>query len=199
MNERKAKAVMEAKDKVSALMKEFTISTERAQEILDSYFEKYPGVSQFINDTTEFVKKNGYSLSLLGRKRRVPAAASSDSGVAERAIRQAVNATIQSIASDGLAESAYRFQEYLDTYPEIPIVILGPVHDALYIEVREDFVVEARKLLLKFLTQFPSSINSPIPMKADAEGGEDWAHFDEHFGETLAVAADEIEDEEEEE
>lgn len=198
IGEDKAKAVMESRDKISALMKEFTISPERAQEILDAYFEKYPGVKQYIEDTIEFVKQNGYSLSLLGRKRRVSAVDSSDAGIAERAIRQAVNSTIQSVASDGLMESAYMFQEYLDEHPELPILILGPVHDALYLEVREDFVPQARKMLLQFLTTFPAAINSPIPMKADAEGGYDWAHFDEHFGETLSVAVDEVEDEEEE-
>lgn len=197
--EAKAKAVFAAKDKGSALMTEFTISTEKAQEILNAYFVKYPGVKQYIDDTTEFVRNNGYSLSLLGRRRRVPAVSSSDSGVAERAIRQAVNSTIQSVASDGLMESACLLQEYLDKHPEIPIVILGPVHDALYLEVREDYFNTAKDLLVGFMRMFPPSINAPIPMVADSEGGYDWAHFDEEFGNNLAVAADEIEEDDEDE
>lgn len=195
----KAEAVFAARDKVSALMTEFTISTEKAQEILDAYFVKYPGVKQYIDDTTEFIRKNGYSISLLGRKRRVTAAASSDQGVAERAIRQAVNSTIQSVASDGLMESACAFQEYLDEHPEIPIVILGSIHDALYIEARDDYVAQARELLLQFMRRFPGDITAKIPMVADAEGGYDWAHFEADFGENLAVGADELYEDEDEE
>lgn len=195
----KANAVISAKDKVSALTREFEISPEKAQDILDAYFEKYPGVKQYIDDTTEFVRNNGYSLSLLGRKRRVPAVSSSDSGVAERAIRQAVNATIQSIASDGMMESASAFQEYLDEHPELPIRIISVIHDALYLEVKEEYAAHARELLLKFLTTFPRGINANIPMVAEAEGGYDWAHFDEEFGATLAVASDEHEEEDDEE
>lgn len=195
----KAEAVINARDKSSALMSAFEIERDEAQDILDAYFEKYAGVAQYIADTENFVSKNGYSLSLLGRKRRVPEVNSDDSGVAERGVRQAVNATIQSIASDGLMLSACGIQEdVLDHEEEPKLLMLGPIHDALYFEVREDYVREAHDLIIDYMSRFP--VESPIPMVADAEYGKDWAHFSEDFAELYQeLYGDNWEDGEEEE
>lgn len=157
------------------LAKTAKITVERAQEILDDYFKKYAGVDQFIKDTTAFVIANGYSLSPHGRKRRVPEVNSTDEFARARAIRQAVNAVIQSFASDELLNSAC---DLLDDIEEnnLPITILGPVHDALYQEVAEEYRYEARDALLFHMQKF--SIPSPIPMVADAEFGRTWADFE---------------------
>jgi DNA polymerase I-like protein with 3'-5' exonuclease and polymerase domains len=177
----KAAAVIGAADQAGALMAAFTITKAQAQDLLDQYFEKYSGVNNYIHSTTEFTKVHGYSLSLLGRKRRVPAVRASDKNAAEAATRQAVNATIQSIASDGLMLSAYKLLRHLQETGEDRMRLMGPIHDAIYCMVKEDFIIEARDLLLKFMTEFPEQIDSPIPMCSDAEWGHDWAHFSEDF------------------
>jgi DNA polymerase I-like protein with 3'-5' exonuclease and polymerase domains len=194
----KAMKVMSSRNKVNALMAQFEIDRRDAQIILDAYFDKYKGVAKFIADTINFTKQYGYSLSLLGRKRRVPATKSDDEGVAERGIRQAVNATIQSIASDGLMTSACNLQEQEFEDDRHPMLMLGSIHDALYFEVREDYLLHARDMVIKYMTQFPEEINSPIPMCSDAEWGEDWSVMSEEFGETLAFAVDEYDEDEEE-
>lgn len=175
----KAQAVVDAIDKSGALMSAFEIERNEAQDILDSYFEKYQGVKQYIADTEQFTRHHGYSLSLLGRKRRVPQIQSIDEGVAERGVRQAVNATIQSIASDGLMLSACGIQEECLDLDDSNILMMGPIHDALYFEVKEEFAKEAHDMVIKYMSQFP--IPSDIPMLADAEYGRDWAHFSEDF------------------
>jgi DNA polymerase I-like protein with 3'-5' exonuclease and polymerase domains len=193
----KAEAVLGARNRPSALMSAFEIDRDEAQKILDSYFEKYAGVAQYISDTERFTRANGYSLSLLGRKRRVPQVNSVDEGVAERGIRQAVNATIQSIASDGLMLSACALQDEVLDLDDSNIIMMGPIHDALYFEVKEEFAKDAHDLIIKYMSTFP--IPSPIPMLADAEWGRDWAHFSETFEDLYQELRDEEDDEEEEE
>lgn len=196
----KAMAVIIADDKPAALMQAFAITKEQAQALLTQYFTRYAGLDAFIKTTTQETKQTGYSRSLLGRRRRVPAAKASDSYAAERALRQAVNATVQSVASDGLMDSAYNLQRHLLATGETRMKLLGPIHDALYCLVREDFVLQGRDLLIQFMTQFPAGVDSPIPMKSDAEWGYDWAHFSEDFAaggfEELWQEEDEKEEEE---
>lgn len=196
----KSAAVLLSQDKQSALMSAFEISVERAQEILDKYFSDYSGVNTFIESTKEFTNINGYSLSLLGRKRRVPEVNAEDQGAKERAIRQAVNSTIQSFSSDCLMCSAFLLlKEIKKRGWEDLVLILGVIHDALYIEAPRSIAEEVKNVMLECMVKFPPSINSPIPMEADAEWGEDWAHFSENFDDLYSDLRENEEDEEEEE
>jgi hypothetical protein len=74
--------------------------------------------------------------------------------------------------------------------------MLGTIHDSIYFEVREDYLMQAKDMVLDYMTKFPAEIDSPIPMCSDPEWGEDWSKMSEEFGETLAVAADEYDEDE---
>lgn len=179
----------------AAQFKELKYTDEMSKEVLSDYFEKYYGVEKFVAETSAFVEAKGYSLSLLGRKRRVPAVRSDDKGIKGTAIRQAVNAVIQSYASDALLLSAYAFQMEIEER-NLPITILGSIHDALYIETPFEFKQEAADIMLKHLRLMPTPTD--IPMEAEAEWGQSWADFSEDFGIAI-VDEEDIEDEEEEE
>jgi len=167
----------------------------QSAEVLNDYFVKYAGVSTWIDSTKEFVLAHGYALSLLGRKRRVPAVRSDDDGIKATAIRQAVNATIQSAASDALLIAAYNFQAQIEE-DNLPITILGSIHDALYIETPEQYKTTAAEIMLKHLRSMP--IDTIIPMEAEAEWGKNWAEFSEDFGVGITEEEEEDQDEEEE-
>jgi DNA polymerase I-like protein with 3'-5' exonuclease and polymerase domains len=188
------------------------ITVERAQEILDTYFETYSGVADYLTKTKEFVEAKGYSQSLLGRRNRhmnVPALASRKGGdltqdenmVLEKELRVAINATIQSVSSDGMLLSACNLQDEIDKWG-YPIKIVNIIHDALYCLVREDFVQEGKDIIIKHLTTLPPNLFSPtggvivpgIAMEASAEWGYSWDDFSEDFG--VALPEDD-EDEEE--
>lgn len=176
-------------DKLAKVAK---ISEARAQEILDDYFQKYAGVKAWIDSTTRFVINKGYSLSPLGRKRRVPEVNSDDNNLRAKAIRQAVNSIIQSFASDGLMLSACNLLDHIEEN-DLPITILGPIHDALYIEVSGEYMVEAKDIMLGYMEELP--VPADIPMVADAEFGERWSEFEEF----TEVTSDNYEDDDEEE
>lgn len=187
-------------------LQEYTLA--QAEEVLKNYFKKYQGVSAHIKSTEAFAKKHGYALSVYGYKRRVPAAqAKSDhddrSPEQERALRQAVNFTIQNPASVSLLLSICNLQEEIDELVEKgelkadDYILMGTCHDANYCQVSENLILYARDLLLKYMTIAPIP-NCPVPIRAEAEWGKDWASFTEDFGAAL-VEEEEIEDDDEEE
>ena len=181
-------------------LKEFTI--EQAEEILCNYFKKYQGVDTHVKSTEAFVKKHGYAMSVYGYKRRVPAALSSakdeHSPEQERAVRQAVNFTIQNPASVSLLLSICNLQEEIDELG-IDALLIASIHDAAYLQVSEESLVQVKDLLIKHMT-VPPVANCPVPIRAEAEWGKDWASFSEDFSEdSLSALAEDSEDEDDEE
>ena len=170
---------------------------EMAQGILDDYFRKYSGVNQYIKDTTLFALQHGYTVSPYGYRRRVPAVNSDDEGVKAQAIRQAINSTIQNPASVGLLLSICNLQEEIDD-KGLPILLLGTCHDACYCQVTAVELITARDRLLYHMTQ-PPTPDCPIPIRAEAEFGKDWASFTTDFGTAMVDLSDEDEELEEDE
>jgi DNA polymerase I-like protein with 3'-5' exonuclease and polymerase domains len=177
----------------STLAAKANILVARAEEILDDYFRKYAGVDNFIKETTRFTEQTGYSLSLLGRKRRVPAVNSEDDYEKAKAIRQAVNSTIQSVASDGLLISACCLLDDIEEN-DLPIIMLGPIHDALYVQAADSYKQTAREKVAFYLEQFP--VPSEIPMLSDCEWGEAWCDFSSDWtADSLSAMIEEDDDE----
>lgn len=167
------------------------------QQILDRYFEKFSGVAQYMEDTTAFVLKHGYAVSPFGFRRRVPGVYSDDEGVKAQALRQAINQTIQNPASISLLLSMCNLQEEIDERG-LAILLMGSIHDSGYQQVYEDDLIEGRDLLLKHMTA-PPIPNCPVPVRAEAEWGRDWAGFSKDFGVNLtAELSEEDEDADEE-
>lgn len=175
--------------------KELCYTDEKSGAALEDYFHKYYGVKQFVTDTEQFTLKHGYSLSIFGRKRRVPAVNSVDQGAVAGALRQAVNATIQSAASDALLLSVYALQCEIEDR-NLPMTVLGTIHDAVYVECLESFKAEGAELILKHLKTMPLP-NTPVQMDAEAEWGASWDDFSEDFG--VVVPEEELEDVEDDE
>ena len=200
----------------SALAATAGISEQRAQEILDEYFEKYIGIKAYLQATREFIEAKGYSQSLLGRRNRhlmVPALAAKETRdqdeqmAMEKEIRVAINATIQSASSDGMLLSMCNLQDEIEERGlQDRIQVINIIHDAGYCLVRADCLQEMHDLILKHLTRFPSPLVSAftgevitpaIPMVADAEWGYTWDNFREDFGVSLGETEEEEEEEEE--
>ncbi|BCS54092.1 DNA polymerase [Geobacter sp. SVR] len=194
------------------------ISVEMAQGILDTYFETYAGVRDFLDKTQAFVDLNGYSQSLLGRRNRhlnvpylvkrretVGELTQDESMVYEKELRVAKNATIQSVSSDGLLIAACNLQDEIEEYDH-PIKIINVIHDAIYCLIKEEFLQEGKDIILRHLTTLPLDLIDPlsgkkviphIRMEASAEWGYDWSSFSEDFG--IATSADNYDDNEDEE
>jgi len=151
------------------------ISMRRAEKIIKNYQNVYPGIFEYMEFVNSYIKSNKYAYTIFGRRRNLPDVDSKDFSVVNRALRQGLNFTIQSTASDillcGLL-GAYRTlrERGLDAYP------VATVHDSIEVVCHEKDLEECLKILYNELVNYPFlqenfNINFDVPLKIDAEVG----------------------------
>lgn len=110
------------------------VSLEEAQQYLDMFFQTYPGVRKYIDDTIAFVAQNFYSYTFTGRRRRF-AIARYNSALANRVGRQAVNARIQTTSADLVNTNIIDLnRELKPTYGSMARIALT-VHDSILFQL----------------------------------------------------------------
>jgi len=164
------------------------IPMERAKEIIKNYQRVYPGVFKYMEFINEFIKDNGYAYTIFGRRRNLPDIRSSDRAVINRALRQGLNFTIQSSASDillcGLVGVSKRFKDMgLDSR------VVATVHDSLEIISSEKDLSQCLEIVYDELVNYPHlqslfGINFDVPLSVDIEVGRS-------FGDGKAVCFEE--------
>ena len=121
------------------------LSREEAAQFIAAYFEKYPGVKQYLESTKEQARKLGYVQTLLGRRRSIPEINSSNRQVREAAERMAINMPVQGTSADIIKVAMINLDQEIDKR-RLKSKMLLQVHDELIFEVPETEVVEMRKL-----------------------------------------------------
>lgn len=148
------------------------LSLGDAKEVISQYFAKFPKLRQWLNETQEFIKENGYCYSFFGRKRRLPNVFSSDKGIASHEVRSGVNSLIQSLASDANllgAIDTHKAVRHLDAH------IFALVHDSIVAIVRDADVEEYCKILRE-CTQKDRGCSIPgFPIGVDQDIGQDYS------------------------
>lgn len=138
----------------------------------ERFFELYQGLEPWHVATREFVRANGYVRALHGAVRHLPSIWSNDQGISSGAERQAINSPVQRFGSDLGLMSMARFSIQAD--PDL-FRIIGFVHDALVMEVRDGYEQEGINALLYAMESNPLELwfglNPPLPLLADAEIG----------------------------
>lgn len=146
------------------------VSDDEAQASREAFFELYPAFPEWHNKQRRFAQVNGYVRSLSGRKRRLPKAMGGrDTPERREAQRQAINSPVQSFANELNLMAALQMRtEFRRSWHHL----VGTVHDAVLIEVREDKVehVYNRGLEImsgpELLTDFEIDLNVPIEAEA---------------------------------
>jgi len=151
------------------------ISMKKAEKIIRNYQNVYPGVFEYMEFVNEYIKSNKYAYTIFGRRRNLPNVDSKDFSVVNRALRQGLNFTIQSTASDILLCGLLGFNKRientsLDAYP------VATVHDSIEVVCHKDCVKECLEILYDELVNYPFmretfNIHLDIPLKIDAEIG----------------------------
>ncbi|MCC5914920.1 MAG: DNA polymerase I, partial [Balneolaceae bacterium] len=113
------------------------ISNNEGKELIDQYFERFPGVKNYIDDTIAFAKENEYVATLLGRRRYIPDINSRNWNVRGFAERTAVNMPIQGTAADIIKLAMIRIHHYLADSNYRSRMLLQ-VHDELIFEIADD-------------------------------------------------------------
>ena len=154
------------------LARNLRIPRAEAQGFIDRYFERFPGIRDYMEATTDFAKTHGYVQTLFGRRIHTPeiAAKGPRAGFAKRA---AINAPIQGTAADIIRRAMVRMPAAI---ADLPAKMLLQVHDELVFEVDEsavDTVTEAARKVME--SAAAPAVRIDVPLVVDAGQGDNWA------------------------
>ena len=154
------------------LARNLRIPRAEAQEFIDRYFERFPGIRAYMDDTVAFAKEHGRVETLFGRRIHTPEinAKGPHAGFARRA---AINAPIQGTAADVIRRAMVRMPDAID---QLPAKMLLQVHDELLFEVQEDAVDELITVARDVMEGAASpAVHLDVPLVVDAGRGMNWA------------------------
>ncbi|MEA1988571.1 MAG: DNA polymerase I [Pseudomonadota bacterium] len=152
------------------LAKQLNVSRGLAQEYIDLYFSRYPGVLHYMQDTKEQAKSTGYVETLLGRRLYLPDINARNGQLRQYAERTAINAPMQGTAADIIKTAMIQIEKWLQIC-EFDIQMLMQVHDELVFEVAED-QLEAVKVEIKRLME--SALELKVPLIVEIGQGNNW-------------------------
>ena len=147
------------------------LTREEGAEFIDSYFTTYPKVREFLDETVEKAKENGYAETLLGRRRYIPELRSPHYPVRQAGERIALNMPVQGTSADIINEAMVGIQKRLDA-EDFRSKMLLQVHDELVFETPREEEQPLRAMLEEVM---PNAIEMSVPIKIDVKTGEDWA------------------------
>jgi DNA polymerase-1 len=147
------------------------ISRGEAQDIINSYFEKYAGIKRYIDDTIASTRDRGYATTVLGRRRYFPTIMSNNRGLRTAAERAAINMPIQGTAADMMKIAMVRVHDRMRSEGCRSILMLQ-VHDELVFECPAD-EVEQISMIAREEMQQALPING-VPIIVETGVGESW-------------------------
>ncbi|MCX6744614.1 MAG: DNA polymerase I [Candidatus Parcubacteria bacterium] len=146
------------------------ISRDEAAEFIKKYFEAFPSMKKYIEETKDFVKDSGYVETLFGRRRYLPDIHSGVPNIAAGAERMAVNMPIQGTAADLIKLAMIKIHAQLTNISPLAKMILQ-VHDELVFEVPEKDV----KKVTDFVQKEMENVHKfKCPIKVEVESGDNW-------------------------
>lgn len=151
------------------------IPLDRAKEIINNYKRVYPGVFRYMEHVNEFIRENGYAYTIFGRRRNLRDVNSKDKGVVNRALRQGLNFTIQSTASDILLCGLLGIHDSF-TNAKMKSRIVATVHDSIELICPPEELAEACSIVFNELVNYPYmrnkfGIDLAVPLGVDMEVG----------------------------
>jgi len=154
------------------LARNLRIPRKEAQGFIDRYFERFPGIKTYMDDTVAFAKEHGHVATLFGRKINTPEinAKGPHAGFAKRA---AINAPIQGTAADVIRRAMIRVP---DAIKDLPAKMLLQVHDELLFEVEKSAVDETIATVKDIMENAAMpAVKIDVPLIVDAGQGDNWA------------------------
>ncbi|WP_170396683.1 DNA polymerase I [Ruegeria arenilitoris] len=154
------------------LARNLRIPRAEAQGFIDRYFERFPGIRRYMDDTVAFAKEHGYVQTLFGRKIHTPEinAKGPHAGFSRRA---AINAPIQGTAADVIRRAMVRMPDAINA---LPAKMLLQVHDELLFEVAEDAVDQVIDVARDVMEGASDpAVKLDVTLSVDAGQGANWA------------------------
>jgi DNA polymerase-1 len=152
------------------LAEDLNISRKEASEYIDSYFNTYPDVKRYLDETVENAKKSGYTKTLFGRIRPIPELTSSNFMQRSFGERVAMNAPIQGTAADIMKIAMIKVMDRMRKEGLKSELILQ-IHDELLIEAIEDEVETVKTILVE---EMMNAANLSVPLSVGVSIGDTW-------------------------
>ncbi len=152
------------------LSRQLGIGRGEAQEYVDTYFARYPGVKDFMDETRERARDRGYVETVFGRRLYLPEIKSRNAQRRQYAERTAINAPMQGTAADIIKRAMVKIHRWLENDRPGARMIMQ-VHDELVFEVAEG---ELDKVRDKVVEQMSSAARLSVPLVVDAGAGGNW-------------------------
>ena len=152
------------------LSQDLSNSKKEAQEYIERYFESYPKIKEFLDGCVEKAKKDGYSVTMFGRRRPLPEISSSNFMQRSFGERIAMNAPIQGTAADIIKIAMNRVHRRLID-EGLKSRLLLQVHDELLIEAAPDEVDEVKKILDE---EMKGAADLSVELEIDTHTGKNW-------------------------
>ncbi len=156
------------------LANQLGIAREEASAYIKKYFERFPGIRAYMDETREFCRKNGFVTTLFGRKCHYPDIKASNASVRSFNERAAINARLQGTAADIIRRAMTRVEDALAA-KKLSAQMLLQVHDELIFEVPDDEVAATLPVVQHVMQDapFPAVLLS-VPLHVDARAATNW-------------------------
>ncbi len=146
------------------------ISNSEGKEMIDQYFQRFPGVRAYIEETKKYAQDNGYVKTLMGRRRYIPDINSRNWNVRSYAERTAINMPIQGTAADIIKVAMIRIQKKLREEKRKTRMLLQ-VHDELVFELYKEESEEVSGMIQQLME---SAADLDVPLKVDIGVADNW-------------------------
>ncbi|HIF9239996.1 TPA: DNA polymerase I [Photobacterium damselae] len=153
------------------LAKQLDMGRGEAQEYMNTYFERYPGVLEYMETTRTVASEQGYVETLFGRRLYLPDIKSRNGLRRKAAERAAINAPMQGTAADIIKRAMVLVDEWIGQQESGRVRLLMQVHDELVFEVQESEIESVAK---EIKTLMESAAQLDVPLIADIGYGENW-------------------------
>ncbi|HBI06465.1 MAG TPA: DNA polymerase I, partial [Erwinia persicina] len=153
------------------LSRQLNIGAGEAKKYMDLYFERYPGVLQYMESTRELAAEKGYVSTLDGRRLYLPDIKASNAMRRKAAERAAINAPMQGTAADIIKRAMIAVDEWLKPQTSGDVKMIMQVHDELVFEVQSGAVDVASAKIRELME---GSMKLDVPLRVDIGVGDNW-------------------------
>jgi len=154
------------------LSRQLDIPRHEAQAYMDKYFERFPGVLEYMENTRETAKKQGYVSTLFGRRLPLPEIKASNGARRKAAERAAINAPMQGTAADIIKRAMIKVGDWIDEKAcQSDVRMLMQVHDELVFEIRTEHAESYAKALADVMGE---AADLDVPLLAEYGFGANW-------------------------
>lgn len=153
------------------LGRQLDVGRKVAQEYIDRYFERYPGVLEYMDNIRKQAHDDGFVETLFGRRLYLPEINARNKQLQQAAERTAINAPMQGTAADIIKLAMIEVDNWLRAEHADKAIMTMQVHDELILEVKEDAVEEIREGLVKRMS---GAAELAVPLLVEAGVGDNW-------------------------